>query len=86
MIEEYLERGAVLKEINKSLSFIDCPPIISSIVNSIVLNMPAENVEYKKQGYWKFSDNPNCQYQCSACGKETNMISHYCPRCGACLI
>ena len=80
---KYLERGAVLKEINRSLSFVDCPPVIINIVNSIILNIPAANAEYKKHGYWKFSDNPDCQYQCSVCGKETKMVSCYCPYCGA---
>ena len=96
-MKEYIEREAVLSEINHKnevmkTSFLKQPLCVGDVIHCIH-SAPAADVASVRHGHWIDTDTFDAHYspifECSECNKQVadNYISchKYCLHCGACM-
>lgn len=85
-VEEYIERGALLDEINRNPAEPHnerCAQILEAI-----LEAPTIEVEQVKHGFWVSISNDDKWGACSNCAHAVDMSQSrfkfaYCPHCGS---
>ena len=88
---EYIDREAVMSnEFCDGVCCQDCPFCIDAMwggckVASFIETIPAADVKPVVRGSWtRFDYFPvGHDYECSKCGYMNDMMSNYCPNCGA---
>ena len=96
MDKEYIERGALLQDIEESVRFTVRPDRPSAEIrgaNKItdrIKSAPTADVVEVRHGEWKIESDPIndpkgyfIRIVCSECGLKTGQKSNYCPNCGA---
>lgn len=88
MAKEYIEREALLKNLNRFAQDNYCVTI-----NDVIMNLPAADVAEVVHGRWMLEREPDGKtycFHCSACDSGFSHISiynvgdwNYCPNCGA---
>ena len=92
-MSEYIERGALLKDIKESVVFSvrNAPSAEMRGANKILDRIqcaPAADVVEVKHGVWLYKkcvvfDRTKDLYRCSECKTSWDAESKYCPNCGA---
>lgn len=80
MAKEYIEREALLKNLNRFAQDNYCVTI-----NDVIMNLPAADVAEVVHGKWDDSLDGITPY-CSICGRSHKLMvrtPNYCPNCGA---
>ena len=85
-MKEYIERNALIEELNKAPAYFDSGDIRYGIELSIVeiKKVAASDVQEVVHGKWEICSDGYYPY-CSVCKEEPSVgvMTKYCPNCGA---